>query len=550
MKKIIYPVLILALTFTMSIGIGIASADDGSNWPMFHHDLALSGYSTSDAPSTNAIAWIYNTGSSISSSPAVVNGILYVGAMDGNLYALNINSGSLAWLYDAGAPIYSSPAVGDGNVYFLSSDGIVHAVDAVSGSLIWSTIIGPGPWDWSSPSIHDGYVFIASSNGIVYSLDASSGAINWSSAIGGEPDSPIAIVNGKVYSGTHNFDNRSPTLVALNESDGSVNWAYDYYLYHGGVVGMVNSNGAVVVDGDNDGDLEVYFGVYNWDGIDDQAICLDEATGMEIWTADIGGNSTSTPAVHDGIVFIGSDDGKLYALNATTGEEIWSFQTGGQVWAAPAVADGKVFFGSHDHTFYALNEEDGSLIWSYYTGASRMLGSPAVADGMVFVGNENGKIYAFYPITVTKELLSYADADGDGIIEVGEETTFMLEITVTNNDSDNTISNVIVKDRLGGDLEVDDPGAFTISDPPGKNQKNKTNKVFLNWEVGTLGPGESRSTTIIVSTDLNPGGYQEYTEAGIHYLNSGVNVKGIFLDRQVSTTSDPIMIEVLEPNEQ
>lgn len=549
MKKLIYLILILILILTMSTGIGIASADDVSNWPMFHHDLALSGYSASDAPSSNATAWIYDTGSLISSSPAVVDGILYIGAMDGNLYAINTNSGSLAWLYNAGVPIYSSPAVNQGNVYFLSTDGIVYAVDAVSGSPNWSTTIGPGPWDWSSPAVHDGCVLIASSNGNVYSLDASSGTINWSSAVGGAPDSPITVVNSKVYSGTHNFDNSTPTLVALNESDGSVNWTYDYYLYHDGVVGMVNSNGTAVVDGDDDGDLEVYFGVYNWDGIDDQAVCLDEATGIEIWTADIGGNSTSTPAVHDGLVFIGSDDGKLYALDAITGTEIWSFQTGGQVWAAPAVADGKVFFGSHDHTFYALDEEDGSLIWSYYSGASRMLGSPAVADGMVFIGNENGNIYAFYPITVTKELVSYEDADGDGIIELSEETSFVLEITVTNNDADNSIGNVMVKDRLGGDLGVDDPGAFTISDPPGKNQKNKTNKMLLYWEIGTLGPGESQSTTIIVSTDINPGNHQEYTEAGIHYLNSGVNVKGIFLDRQVSATSDPIVIEVFEPAE-
>ena len=549
MRKIIYTILVIIPIITMVMGIGLASADTEDDWMMFHHNLALSGYSTSDAPETNATAWIYDTGSIIYSSPAVVDGILYVGAMDGSLYAVNINGGSLAWTYSAGAPIFSSPAVSDGNVYFLCTDGVFHAVDALSGSLNWSAIIGPGEWDWSSPAISEEYVFIASSNGSIYSLDASSGTINWSTAIGGQPNSPIAVVNGKVYTGTHNFNNSHPTLFALNEADGSVNWTYDYYLYHNGVVGMVNSNGAAVVDGDDDGDLEVYFGVHNWDGSDNQTVCLDEATGMEIWTADIGGDSTSTPAVHNGVVFIGSDNGKLYALDAATGVEKWSFQTGGMVWAAPAVADGKVFFGSFDHTFYALNEEDGSLIWSYHTGASRMRGSPAIANGMVFVGNENGNIYAFYPITVTKNLISCADADSDGIIEIGEETIFTLEITVTNNDADNPISDVVVKDRLGGDLEVDDPGAFIVSGPSGKNQKNRTSKVFLNWEVGTLGPGESQTTTIIVSTDTNPGGHQEYTEAGIHCLNSGINVKGIFLDKQVSATSDPIMVEVIEPTE-
>jgi len=36
----------------------------------------------------------------------------------------------------------------------------------------------------------------------------------------------------------------------------------------------------------------------------------------------------STPAVSDGVVYIGSYDSFLYALNATTGGEIWSYKTG------------------------------------------------------------------------------------------------------------------------------------------------------------------------------------------------------------------------------
>ena len=389
MKKVLFLMLALILVATMGMATGIANASDGDDWPMFHHDLALSGYTTSEAPDTNAIAWTYDTGFPITSSPAIVDGTLYIGGSDGKLYARDAYSGAEVWTYPTGGEINSSPAVAGGNVYFLSENGVFYAVYAATGALNWSKLIGPGPYDWSSPAVHGGNVFIASSNGNVYSLNAGTGVTNWSTNIGGSPDSPIAVVNGKVYSGTHNFNNLSPTLVALNEADGTTAWTYDYYLSHGGVVGMVNSNGAAVVDG------KVYFGVYNWGGVANQAVCLDEATGSEVWTANIHGNSTSTPAVHDGKVFIGSDDGKLYALNAATGAEIWSYQTGGEVWSAPAVADGKVFFGSWDHTFYALNEVTGSLVWSKYTGASRLLGSPAVADGMVFVGNENGKIYAF-----------------------------------------------------------------------------------------------------------------------------------------------------------
>ena len=39
------------------------------DWPMFHHDLSLSGYTTDDAPDTNTLAWVFTTGASVESSP-------------------------------------------------------------------------------------------------------------------------------------------------------------------------------------------------------------------------------------------------------------------------------------------------------------------------------------------------------------------------------------------------------------------------------------------------------------------------------------------------
>ena len=252
---------------------------------------------------------------------------------------------------------------------------------------------------WSSPAVHDGRVFVAASSGWVHSLDAATGATAWSTFVGGYPNGPITVANGKVFSGTHNLDASAPTLVALDELTGAVVWTYDYIAWHPPTVGMINSNGVAVVDGDHDGGLEVYFGIVTWGGVGNEAIALDEATGAEIWTQDIHGWSTSTPAVHDGRVYIGSDDHNIYALDAGTGAYVWSFPTGAQVWSAPAVADGKVFAGSLDHIVYALNEAAGALVWSYDTSTSRILGSPAVADGKVFVGNENGKVYAFGSIT-------------------------------------------------------------------------------------------------------------------------------------------------------
>ena len=547
MKRVLFSMLAAVMALAMLMPVGIVQAGTYDDWPMFHGDAANTGYTPFDGPDTNDVAWTYQTGGAVYSSPAVLDGMLYVGSLDGKLYALDSETGSKAWSFTAVGPIHSSPAVDGNQVYFLDESGTVYALDAATGAQNWATALGNGAWDWSSPALHGGNVFIADSTGWVHSLKTTDGTSNWSTYIGAQPNSMIAVANGKVYSGTHNFDNSALTLAALNEADGTVAWIYDYYTYHGGVTGMINCNGAAVADGDGDGDLDVYFGVYNWGGVGPQAICLDEATGTENWAVSIGGHSTSTPAVHGGVVFIGSDDSNVYALHAATGTVKWTYTTGAQVWSSPAVADGKVYVGSLDHILYALDEGTGAEVWKYDTGASRLWPSPAVADGMVFIGSENGKVYAFqHDLRISKELLAWADAgDGDGIIEVGEKWYFALDITVTNNDDDDAFTDVVVKDNLGGDLEVvcisSSQGSVTIK------LKGRTKKAQLSWDVGTLAPGASATLVLSVSTDINPGGHQEYTEGGIHCLNSGATVKGIIHDEQLSATTDPICFDVPGP---
>jgi len=96
-------------------------------WPMFRHNLAHTGYSTSTAPNTNSIVWSYKTKVSVWSSPAVADGKVYVGSVDFNVYCLDADTGSKIWSYMTGNEVLSSPAVVDGKVYVGSFDGHVYA---------------------------------------------------------------------------------------------------------------------------------------------------------------------------------------------------------------------------------------------------------------------------------------------------------------------------------------------------------------------------------------------------------------------------------------
>jgi len=43
-----------------------------------------------------------------------------------------------------------------------------------------------------------------------------------------------------------------------------------------------------------------------------------------LWSYDANASVGSSPAVVGGVVYIGSDDGKIYALNASTGLPFWT----------------------------------------------------------------------------------------------------------------------------------------------------------------------------------------------------------------------------------
>ena len=119
-KQLLFSVF-LNLLFVLCIlwtqpAVAITSSD---NWPMFNHDLAHTGYSTSSAPRTNQTLWTFTAGDAVKTSPAVVDGIVYFWSDDGYVYALNAANGSLIWKYNTNGPVHPSPAVVNGIVLSL-----------------------------------------------------------------------------------------------------------------------------------------------------------------------------------------------------------------------------------------------------------------------------------------------------------------------------------------------------------------------------------------------------------------------------------------------
>ena len=96
-----------------------ATKSPSVNWPSYRHDPCNAGYNRDehilgvDNVRNLVVKWRYQTGNSVFGSPAVVNGIVYMGSLDQYLYALNADTGVLVWKYKTGGQGDSSPAVVD-----------------------------------------------------------------------------------------------------------------------------------------------------------------------------------------------------------------------------------------------------------------------------------------------------------------------------------------------------------------------------------------------------------------------------------------------------
>lgn len=377
------------------------NSTDSHSWPMFHNDVAHSGYSESTGPLTNQILWKHQTGSGIESSPAVVDGVVYFGSLwngqNGFVNALNATTGSKIWQYATNSGVESSPAVVDGVVYIGSYSGNVYALNAASGSKIWS--FNTGGSVFPSPAVVDGKVYIGSATGYMYALDTSNGSPSWSYYTGDRILSSPAVVDGVVY-----FGSDDQTFYALRASDGAQIWNYS-------TGGFIDTS-PVVANG------IVYFG-----SRDGYVYALNATDGLQIWSfraqhGNYGSYYYSTPAVANGVIYIGSYDSYVYALNAANGDLIWKSATGGYVFSSPVVAGGVVYVGSFDDKVYALDAITGGKIWSYQTGG-KMRASCAVVNGAVYVGSDDGYLYAFGSSTqpaASYEISGYIlDENGNGI---------------------------------------------------------------------------------------------------------------------------------------
>src|SRR3954454_12072396 len=105
----------------------------------FHGNDARTGVYDSPGPQQlGGVKWAFKAGGAIVTSPAIADGVVYIGALDGHVYAVDEATGKEKWNFKSSMPVQSSPAISGGMLYFDSSAGSLVALDIVSGKPKWT----------------------------------------------------------------------------------------------------------------------------------------------------------------------------------------------------------------------------------------------------------------------------------------------------------------------------------------------------------------------------------------------------------------------------
>jgi outer membrane protein assembly factor BamB len=342
--------------------IALSFAEFTQAQSMFRGDAAHSGTYSGPAPRQfHRVKWKFPTGDRVISSPVFQDKVLYFGGDDGNIYAVDVETGRQIWKCATGGPVPSTPAVANEMVYAASYDGKFYALNAKTGAIKWKFategerrfeakgIHGLQPKNQtmadqydvflSSPVVAQGAVYFGSGDGHLYALDAATGELKWKFKTGDVIHASPAYADGVLFVGS-----------------------WDSYFY-----------------------------------------AVDAATGKEKWRFHGGEDPLihnqvgfqSSAAVVDGVVYVGCRDSNLYALEAATGKEKWKFfNEMSWVIVSPAVVQGRVVFATSDSSlFHVADAATGKSVLKQQDKAF-MFSSPVVAGDVVLMGVLNGTLQA------------------------------------------------------------------------------------------------------------------------------------------------------------
>ncbi len=336
----------------------------------------------------------------ITADPVVANGRVFTLDSAARVMA-HSTAGKALWSADlTPASDRSGDASGgglatDGQTLFVTSGfGAVVALDAASGAVKWRQKLEGAAT--GAPTLRDGLVYVVSRDSVAWAIDAKTGRVQWQ--LPGTP-TPSVMVGGTAPAVTQKFalfPYGSGEIISAFRKGGVRVWASN--------ISGKRSGRAYANFTDITADPVVDNGVVYAGSQSGRVVAVDLASGARLWTAKEGAYSPVWPV--GGSVFLISDEADLLRLDAKTGEVIWRAdlpyfvkdkpRKRKEVYThyGPVLAGGRLLVASGDGQVRSFNPVNGALTSSFGIPGGATT-NPVVVGGTLYLVSSKGKLYAF-----------------------------------------------------------------------------------------------------------------------------------------------------------
>ena len=317
--------------------------------------------------------------------PAGDGNRIYAASVNGNVVALDPESGKRVWRNKLDIGLSSGPGVGEGLVVVVSADGYVVALAADDGAERWRVDISSE--SLAAPLVHENYVVVQTVDNKLVALSVFDGSEYWSV----EQSTPTLTMRGSTspvqvgQTVVTGFDNGR--VVAISLSGGDVEW--DSML--------APPSGRSDLDrlSDIDGDIAVVGQDVYASGYQGRIASLAAESGQVLWARDISSYEGVTADWNN--VYSTLDNGELVALSRRNGDEIWRQNV--LLRREPTVPVSfrtMVAVGDLEGYLHFFSNVDGEPVARHRAGGGAIVSTPLVVADRLYVQSDDGSVSAWY----------------------------------------------------------------------------------------------------------------------------------------------------------
>lgn len=181
-------------------------------------------------------------------------------------------------------------------------------------------------------------------------------------------------------------------------------------------------------------DQTVYVGIDSETGGRLAAIALDRPYDIYRWTALTQSVIYTRPAVHDNVVFVATENGRVIAINANR-SLLWPkapempdsiFHTDGQILSALTADEGGIYVPSTDTKLYCLEPNTGRIRWTYYAGVPVTHSAVPTSDTVYVLIDGQGLVALDKKANGTTRNPRWTYADGKQLLSDDAKNAYVL----------------------------------------------------------------------------------------------------------------------------